>query len=204
MVFIPPDGSEILAAQVYGGTLTVTVYDSQDLSQTDQFQIATPGVGTIEFLLSYDGGTLYGTDVDYGPTLACDWKTGRITGWLTSFALQPMATDPSGLLVGSAGEGVGFLDGTVSQAVEPQFGTLGTPKSVRARYRTGAGRNGDGGQCAHHGEFGGGLFRRTGGDRRFEIFTRLDRHFAPRIQPRPRGRCSRHHGWEPLHGAGRV
>jgi hypothetical protein len=130
-VLIPQDGKEILSARDYGGTLTVTVYDSQDLSQTGQSQIATPGVGTIEFVLSYDGKTLYGTDGDYGPTLACDWKTGKITGWLTSFALQPMATEPSGLLVGATGEGVGFLDGTVFQTMEPEFGKFGSAKAVQ-------------------------------------------------------------------------
>jgi WD40 repeat protein len=122
-ILVPADGNEIIAAN---GT-TVTVYDSSGLYQTDQFQVS-PGSGGYRFLLSFDGSTLYAEDNLYGTTLAYDWKTHQQKGWITNFAVDdpipfvtPMAVDPTGLIVGPVGDGVGFLDGAAILSSQPQF-----------------------------------------------------------------------------------
>jgi hypothetical protein len=122
IILVPPDGNEII---IPNGT-TVTIYDSSELYQIDQFQVSTSS-RSYSFFLSFDGSTLYAVDYLFGTTLAYDWKTHQQKGWITSFNVDdtlefvtPLAVDPTGLIVGPIGQGVAFLDGAELLSGAPQ------------------------------------------------------------------------------------
>jgi streptogramin lyase len=120
-----PDGEKIFVVGPQGG---VDIYDANTLGQIGNFQAPATAYGGV---LSYDGSTLFIVD-QAGNVYAFDTSSFTEKGWVPSFeildlqyAIVPSVVDPTGLMIGPMGHGVGFLDTT---QINP--GTKGTQFSV--------------------------------------------------------------------------
>jgi len=114
-VLTPPDGQTLLVSFGTG----LTVYDANTLIQMDQFVVGDGQEG-YSYVLSADGSMLFAISRISSNAYAIDWKNHRQIGILEDFSIMdvvngitPMAVDETGLIIGTIGRGVAFLDGTV-------------------------------------------------------------------------------------------
>lgn len=113
-----PDGTAIINFSLP----TVTVFNPATLQVVDQFDVQWNGNSPYQnFLLSNDGNTLYLIGGLEGYAAAYNWKTHAFLGWASTPSktgsltesypdFQPYAIDPSGLMAGILGHGIGFAD----------------------------------------------------------------------------------------------
>lgn len=113
-VLTPPDGQSLLVSFGTG----MTVYDANTLTQSDQFVVGDGQEG-YDYILSVDGGTLFALSRISSNAFAIDWKNHKQTGVLENFSIQdiasgitPMSVDETGLILGTIGRGVAFIDGS--------------------------------------------------------------------------------------------
>ena len=138
-IFVPPDGKEI----VIGAGAQVTIYDSNTLTQIDQFPVGD-GTGFYHYGLSLDGNTIFAINQLQGhANPVYQWRTHQLAGWLTTFNLDdeiettqptPIAADATGLIACAIGHGIEFLDGAALQPNPPGIFLFGDANVVQPTF----------------------------------------------------------------------